>query len=333
MANQQLLDFIKQQLQQGVGREAIRNNLLNQGWQLQDLNEAFLIIDGGIQQYQSFSSSGTATKTGKAKASLVLGIIGLIAWFIPLVGAPITITGLILGIKGLKSLKRGMAVAGVVLSTIGLVATIANFSIGVYLGVTGQHDLANKLLNQDSQEVKNQIPKEATPTQQAFEPQPTISDYLEKQPYTNTQYGFRIHAPKGWRIDESGLFGTHVFFFNTDTELEGNNSFSANINVVSEPAQGLDLKGYVKATKESLSKVLTDYKLVDDKNVSIRSGRQAQFIGGTFIQGESNLRNLQLMVVDNDKGYVVTATVLESAWDKYKDLIEASLLTFEPTNN
>lgn len=41
MTNQQLLDYIKQQLQQGVSREIITNNLISQGWQQPDVNEAF----------------------------------------------------------------------------------------------------------------------------------------------------------------------------------------------------------------------------------------------------------------------------------------------------
>lgn len=41
MINQQLLDYIKQQLAQGVAKETINTNLLSQGWQQGDLNEAF----------------------------------------------------------------------------------------------------------------------------------------------------------------------------------------------------------------------------------------------------------------------------------------------------
>ncbi len=80
---------------------------------------------------------------GNAIASLILGIFGLLAWFIPLFGAPITIVGLVLGIRGLPSSNRGLAVAGIVLSIIGLVLTIINASIGAYLGATGQHPLIN----------------------------------------------------------------------------------------------------------------------------------------------------------------------------------------------
>lgn len=80
----------------------------------------------------------TQDHSGKATASLVLGIIGLIAWIIPLFGAPITIVGLVLGSIGMKSSKRGMATAGLVMSIIGLVATLINSAIGAYLGATGQ---------------------------------------------------------------------------------------------------------------------------------------------------------------------------------------------------
>lgn len=74
---------------------------------------------------------------GKAIASLVLGIIGLIAWFIPFFGYPITIVGLVLGVKGIKSQNRGMGIAGLVLSIIGLVFTLINSVIGAILGMLG----------------------------------------------------------------------------------------------------------------------------------------------------------------------------------------------------
>ena len=75
---------------------------------------------------------------GKAIASLVLGLVGLFAWLLPVLGLPITIVGLIMGVLGMKSDNRGMAVAGVVLNIIFLLACIINASIGAYMGATGQ---------------------------------------------------------------------------------------------------------------------------------------------------------------------------------------------------
>lgn len=67
----------------------------------------------------------------KSTASLVLGIISLIVWLLPLVGFPVCIVGLVLGI-------RKKYTAGIVLNVIGLVLTTANSAIGAYMGATGQ---------------------------------------------------------------------------------------------------------------------------------------------------------------------------------------------------
>ena len=71
-------------------------------------------------------------RNGAATAGLVLGIIAVIAWIIPLFGAPISIVGLVQSVRGQKSLNKGKATAGLVLNIIGLVATIINATIGAY---------------------------------------------------------------------------------------------------------------------------------------------------------------------------------------------------------
>jgi len=74
-----------------------------------------------------------------ANISLIFGIIGSIAWFIPIFGLPITIIGLVFGIRGQKTKNHNIAVIGLILSVIGLVASIINFAIGAYQGATGTH--------------------------------------------------------------------------------------------------------------------------------------------------------------------------------------------------
>jgi hypothetical protein len=77
--------------------------------------------------------------SGKAIASLVLGIVGIIAWIIPILGLPITIVGLVLGCKGRKSIRKKVAASGIILSIIGLVLSILNLSISVYIMLASQH--------------------------------------------------------------------------------------------------------------------------------------------------------------------------------------------------
>ena len=174
MVNQQILDYIKQQFQQGVSREIISSNLVFQGWQQQDIINAFSTIDKPeyVSKMQSEvptpesstqpftvtttsqspeSSDRDVTKNKKAIIGLTFGVIGLIAWFISLFGLPITIAGLVFSILGLKSAKRGLAIAGIVLCSIGLLASVVNASIGAYMGATGQNSLVNKYLNKEIQ--------------------------------------------------------------------------------------------------------------------------------------------------------------------------------------
>ncbi len=82
---------------------------------------------------QTVQATGNSKNNGKAVASLVLGIIGLIAWLVPIFGLVIAIIGIVLGIIGLNSWKTGMAVSGLVLSILCFIATNINFVFGLYI--------------------------------------------------------------------------------------------------------------------------------------------------------------------------------------------------------
>ena len=74
-----------------------------------------------------------AAPTGKSTTALVLGILSLVFWLLPLFGLPISIVGLVFGI-------RRKYTAGIVLNVIGLCLTVVNAALGAYLGATGQID-------------------------------------------------------------------------------------------------------------------------------------------------------------------------------------------------
>jgi hypothetical protein len=114
-----------------------------------------------------------------------------------------------------------------------------------------------------------------------------------------------------------------VFFFGPRRS-----SFTVNINVVSEPAQGANVERYVQAGRPQLSQTLTSYAQVEDRSLTV-NGQPAHILGGTFKQGTFELRNRQLFVVRNDVAYVVTATALASTWNSYEALIDASIKTFQ----
>ena len=69
-----------------------------------------------------------------AIASRVLGVINLCAWFLPICGVPLGIAGVVLGYLGMKDTsQRNLAIAGMVLSAIGILLACINAIAGVAL--------------------------------------------------------------------------------------------------------------------------------------------------------------------------------------------------------
>ena len=71
---------------------------------------------------------------GLAIAGMILGIISMVAWLLPFLGFPTAIVGLILSILGRRSVTRkGMALAGIILSSIALALSICNAAAGIWI--------------------------------------------------------------------------------------------------------------------------------------------------------------------------------------------------------
>lgn len=76
--------------------------------------------------------------TGKASShamiGFILGVCSIIAWFLPIIGYPVTILGIVFSSKGMNSSNKGKAIAGLVLSVIFLIFTIINSIVGAIIG-------------------------------------------------------------------------------------------------------------------------------------------------------------------------------------------------------
>ena len=77
-----------------------------------------------------------APGSGLATASLILGIIALLAWLLPLLGFPIAVLGIIFGVMGRRGPKKGMATGGLVCSAIGLGLTLINGILGALIALS-----------------------------------------------------------------------------------------------------------------------------------------------------------------------------------------------------
>jgi len=75
--------------------------------------------------------------------ALILGLIGMVAWYIPVIGFPIQLLGILLS----RNCKSSLAKNSLILCLIGLSFTIINASIGAYQGYQAAEKF-NKSLEQ-----------------------------------------------------------------------------------------------------------------------------------------------------------------------------------------
>ncbi len=81
----------------------------------------------------SYNVNNSDKKSLKAMVGFILGLCSIIAWFIPLIGFPVTICGIVFSSLGLNSNNKGKAIAGLILSIIFLVITIINSLAGAIM--------------------------------------------------------------------------------------------------------------------------------------------------------------------------------------------------------
>ena len=86
------------------------------------------VLNGSIDNGNKTDKNSTIAMVG-----FILGLTSIIAWFIPLIGFPVTVCGIIFSALGLKSNNRTKAVAGLTLSIIFLVVTFINSMLGVIM--------------------------------------------------------------------------------------------------------------------------------------------------------------------------------------------------------
>ena len=102
----------------------------------------------GEQQAQPQQGNGVAI------AAMVLGILGLIMWWIPGLGLIVALLGLIFGIVGMKKAGRiggkgkGLAITGLITGILGLIPGTIWTCLAIFVtavGISGAENVANRL--------------------------------------------------------------------------------------------------------------------------------------------------------------------------------------------
>ncbi|MDZ4347398.1 MAG: hypothetical protein U1E51_33735, partial [Candidatus Binatia bacterium] len=148
MVNQQLLDYIKQQIAAGVSRDAIKSVLLAKGWTINDAEEAFVQAASGVppsvppSEPQNFNSAQTVPTLAGVGALFASAFVTFRKRFWPivllwLIGAVYSLIAVVpAGI--LYAVSKAVNVNGILFFGIGLVIAVAGlfWIIYVFLRVT-----------------------------------------------------------------------------------------------------------------------------------------------------------------------------------------------------
>lgn len=98
---------------------------------------ADVCVKCGTMLKKNNNNNNVVVSTDKnANTGFILGLVSIIAWFIPLFGYPVTICGIVYSSKGLKSQTfKTKATIGLVLSIIFLIVTLINSILGVMMNL------------------------------------------------------------------------------------------------------------------------------------------------------------------------------------------------------
>lgn len=90
-----------------------------------------------MDNYLDYNVEEYSIQDKSARSAVIMGIVSLVAWLIPLVGLPLSLASLILGLNSLNSKRKDLARASISLGVIGLFLTISYSIFMVYTVTSG----------------------------------------------------------------------------------------------------------------------------------------------------------------------------------------------------
>ena len=130
MINQQLLDYIKQQLQQGVSPDNIKIALRSNGWGDEDINEAF----NNLAMSSSSVAPGPINQISKPKGVRVISILYFLGSLLALGFGVLAIFGgsLFIRILGAAFFGKFFSIAGIIFMALGILGISTGIGLWKY---------------------------------------------------------------------------------------------------------------------------------------------------------------------------------------------------------
>ena len=126
--------------------------------------------------------------------------------------------------------------------------------------------------------------------------------------------------PSEWSANRSGLYDTQEIW----TDPTSNSQ--VNIYVVLSSASNSTLDEYVARNRANLEKVYQNYEPTSTESVNV-SGAAARLIGATYTDNGIESEHLQLLVIEGQTAYTISATAPITLWESRVSKMRTSLLS------
>jgi len=308
--NQELVDYIKQQMNLNVSKNKIIDILLGQGWQQVEIDEAMTAAEGASMSLK-FSGKEPGRSEDYSDSGEDSG----------------------------SNRKTIVAVA----SVLAAVAVLAGIMILPSIGPktddnTAPVDVAVNV-NTNTPDPNNAPTTTVLSGEEAMVAAAVAAGNAALAEAAK-DLSVLIVPPAGWTPREGVMRSKPLAAFfkpTAEKDTSGKEFFNENISVIQENVKvaGITtLNEYVAKARARILAEKSGHKITAERKVNLGDASPAVLMGSTFTQNGVAMRSMQLYALKGDYAYVTTAVVLASNWESEKDMLGTSVMSFKyPVQN
>jgi serine/threonine-protein kinase len=155
------------------------------------------------------------------------------------------------------------------------------------------------------------LPEEKEPVPS---PKPLPSNFLI---YENKVEGIKIGYPADWTKKEQYMESVVAFLSPKESPSD---TFQENVNIIVQDlsAQPMTLEEYTELSINQIGQLVTNANIIESEATSLANNPGHKLVY-TGIQGEYELKWMQIWTIKDNKAYIITYT---AQIDKYSDFLE-----------
>lgn len=158
----------------------------------------------------------------------------------------------------------------------------------------------------------------------------SVNTYSQVKKETFKKGNFTIEYNSNWELNTTETNGADVVLF---TELEKNDTFRENVNVLVQDLKGMNMtmEKYVTLSEEQIKTLVSDSKIMVSKSVNDKGKRYHMIVWRGYL-ANNNLKLKQLFFIKNEKAYIITYTALPETFNKFLKEANVILKSFKLNN-